>query len=81
MNWRVRWFFPVKTRTALFVHHLKRLAGKKASNRGTLPRTIVDDIRKLAGKPNWLEIAVTNPYIFHGILTLAVIAVIVLQRP
>jgi hypothetical protein len=81
MNWRVRWLFPVKTRTTLFVHHLQEACWKEGKQPWQLPKTIVDDIRKLAGKPNWLEIAVTNPYIFHGILTLAVIAVIVLQRP
>jgi hypothetical protein len=81
MNWRARWFFPVKSRTALFVHHLQKTCWKEGKQPWQLPKTIVDDIRKLVGKPSWLEIAVTNPYIFHGALTLVVIAVIVLQRP
>jgi hypothetical protein len=69
----------MKTRTALFVHHLQKACWKEGKQPWQLPKTIVDDVRKLAGKPSWL--AVTNPYIFHGALTLVVIAVIVLQRP
>jgi hypothetical protein len=38
----------------------------------------IDDVRKKVGKRTWFESAVTNPYAFHGLLGLALIAVIVL---
>jgi hypothetical protein len=80
-TWRARWFFPVKNRTRLIVHDLQKICWAENTQPGQLPKQTVDEVQKRAGKPSWFEIAVVNPFIFHNVIMLAIIAFIVLRTP
>ena len=77
-NWRTRWFFPVRERSAAFIAELRRTARGEGKQPCELHRGTIDAIRKRTGQPDWFETAVTNAYVFHGFLVLAVIAVVVI---
>ena len=77
-NWRARWFFPVKRRIGLLIEELTRIQSAEGTQPGQLPKKTLDDLHRRIGKPSWFEIAMTNSYIFHGILGLATTVVVIL---
>jgi hypothetical protein len=76
-NWRTRWFFPVRPRTAAFVRELRRRALQEGKQPAQLGDSTIDAIRRETGRPDWFEIAVTNAYFFHGALVLAVVVAVI----
>jgi hypothetical protein len=78
LNWRARWFFPVKQRAGRLIEELQKVRWDQGKQPGQVPPKTMDDLRNKIGKPSWFEIAMTNPYFFHGILGLAVIVVVIL---
>lgn len=78
LNWRARWFFPVKQRFYLLIDRLQRIQREEGTQPGRLPKKTLDDLHRSIGKPSWFEIAITNPYIFYGIVGLVIIVVVIL---
>ena len=77
LNWRVRWFFPIKQRTAHLIDELQTVQRHDGRQPWQLQKPEIERLGRKVGKPGWVEIAVTNPYAFHGLLGIVVIVVVV----
>jgi len=81
MNWRARWFFPVRDRAAYSVNQLKQIYHRDNVQPWQLPKKTVDSITaSFPGKKvDWIEKLFVSPYGFYPAVRLALVVLIIMN--
>jgi hypothetical protein len=78
MNWRARWFFPVRDRFRFVVDGMQRIYLAEGKQPWEVGEKVIREIKdKFPGaKEDWFEKLVVNPIAFHSALRFVLVAIV-----